>query len=331
MLGRFSTVGFLLLCLLGSCDQATSSPAQAGRVVVYTAVDEPIARPILDEFAAQTGIELVIVTDAEASKTAGLAARLEAEKANPQADVWWGNEVFYTINLAEQGVLEAYSPPVAADIPRLFRDAQSRWHGVGLRARVIAAAPGVEVDELSDLTDARLKGRIAMARPSAGTTGGHVAALYVLWGPDRARQFFRDMRANEVHVLGGNGQVAEQVARGALSAGLTDNDDVANARQNIGPVEPVLPDQQTTGTLMMPTTVGLVGGAPHPEAAKKLIDYLLSAQVEARLKQSGFCLAAVREAGQGGAVRAMEVEYAAVARIMPQAIREATSILEGRE
>src|SRR3954462_4447463 len=83
-------------------------------VVLYTAVDEPVARPILDDFTRRTGIRVVLKTDTEVSKTAGLGETLRAGKANPQADVFWNNEPFHTINLAEEGVLAAYESPQSA-------------------------------------------------------------------------------------------------------------------------------------------------------------------------------------------------------------------------
>ncbi len=82
-------------------------------------VDEPIARPIIQEFEKQSGIQVVLVTDAEATKSVGLAERLRAEKGNPQADVFWGNEPFHTINLAEEGLLAPYESHSAKDVPEL--------------------------------------------------------------------------------------------------------------------------------------------------------------------------------------------------------------------
>ena len=48
----------------------------------------------------------------------------------------------------------------------------------------------------------------------------------------------------------------------------------------------VYPDQTGIGTLVMPNAVALVKGAPHSEPGKKLIDYLLSRQVEEKLAKS---------------------------------------------
>src|SRR2546428_13266354 len=96
--------------------------AAKSEVVLYTSVDEPVARPVLGEFTRRTGIIASIQTDTEPNKSAGLVARLEAERASPKADVWWGNEVFRTIGLAEAGVLEPYESPAAKDVPDGFKD-----------------------------------------------------------------------------------------------------------------------------------------------------------------------------------------------------------------
>jgi iron(III) transport system substrate-binding protein len=39
------------------------------------------------------------------------------------------------------------------------------------------------------------------------------------------------------------------------------------------------------GTLFIPNTVSLIKGSPHPEAARQLLDYLLSAEVETKLDE----------------------------------------------
>src|ERR1700730_3925153 len=58
------------------------------------------------------------------------------------------------------------------------------------------------------------------------------------------------------------------------------------------PVALVLPDgdrpkDERMGTLFIPNTVAIIRGSPAPEAARKLVDYLLSAQVEAKLAEGG--------------------------------------------
>jgi iron(III) transport system substrate-binding protein len=316
--------GFLFL---SGCERS-STP----ELVLYTSVDQPYAQPVVDQFVKDTGIKVRLVTDTEASKSVGLAERLRAEKSNPQCDVWWGNEPFHTINLAEEGLLEAYESASAKDITSMYVDPRHRWAGNALRARVLATTPPASTPSnepgLDMLGYTHFKGKIAMARPTAGTTGGHVAALYVLWGDEKADRFFRRLRDNDIKLLGGNGPVADAVGRGQLEVGLTDNDDCAAVVREGGKLEMLLPDQSTIGTLMVPTTVGLISGSKQPEAAKKLVDYLLSPAVEQKLIEAKFAGWSVRKPYD---VRAMQVDYAAVAHKLPEAVRRATAILEARE
>src|SRR4051794_4808317 len=131
-LGRLLTFSFFLLPF--------ASHVRAADVVLYTSIDEPIARPIVRDFEKATGDKVVLVTDAEATKSVGLAERVRAEKDRPQADVFWGNEPFLTINLAEEGLLQEYDSASAKDVPPRFKDPEHRWTGNALRARVIAQA-----------------------------------------------------------------------------------------------------------------------------------------------------------------------------------------------
>ena len=310
------------------CDR---KPAQ--EVVLYTSIDQPIAAPIVREFEQKTGIKVTLVTDTEATKSVGLAERLRAEKANPQADVWWSNEIFHTINLADEGVLVVGGTPEQPDVAKNLCDPQHRWAVNGMRLRVIAKhVDGPQhVTHLEQLADPTLKGRIAMARPTAGTTGGFVASLYTKWGDQKADTFFRALHANDIKLLGGNSVVAELVGRGQVDLGLTDNDDCDAARGEGGKLEVILPDQDAGGTLVVPTSIGMVSGRRTDRAiVEQLIAFLVSREVEQKLIGAKFAYGSVRE-GIGQSVKTMDVDYHAVARKMPEAVRRATAILEGRE
>lgn len=320
-----------LFSILAGCNRKSPSAVPDSEVVLYTSVDEPYVRPLVDRFKRQTGIHVTLLTDAEASKSVGLAERLRAESDHPRCDVWWSNECFLTINLADDGVLAPYDSPSSASIPARFKDREHRWAGSVLRVRVLISAPqSMPLAHLRDLLRPELKMQVAIARPTAGTTGGHVAALYVLWGQEKADAFFRGLHDNGVSLLGGNSVVAEAVARADLKSGVCDNDDAADASKEVGKLNTALPDQgdEEDGTLAMPCTVALVRGAPHPDTAKKLIDYLLSSDVDRALVDGKFAWCSTRDAAGKG--RFMDVDYHAVAVRMPSAIRRATSLLEGR-
>jgi iron(III) transport system substrate-binding protein len=307
-------------------------------VVVYCGVDEPYASKVFQQFEQETGIHVKALYDIESSKSVGLSEKIRAEYASPKADVWWGSEAFLTVRMAGDGVLEPYRPPAAAEVPDQFKDPDGYWTGVGLRARVLAvaegnSAPPFKVKGIEDLADPRLKNKVTISGLTAGATGAHAAALYVFWGSEKARAYFKRLHDNGIAIVGGNAVVADEVGKGSFSLGLTDSDDVVNTADNGGRLNTVVPDQDSFGTLAMPTTVALVKNGPHAGVARKLIDYLTSKQVEQKLIEMKFAGWSTR-AGEGGAgqgLKVMPVDYKAAAKAYAQAQREATAILQGRD
>ena len=125
-----------------------------------------------------------------------------------------------------------------------------------------------------------------MADPRFGSTSFHVAALYAIAGDQKMDDFFRRLKENGVRVVEGNSVVRDLVARGAVKVGLTDTDDVNVALEDGQPIAMVLPDKDGLGVPVMPNLVSLIANAPHPDEGRRLIDYLLSSDVERQLAQS---------------------------------------------
>jgi len=285
--------GAALLCSsLSAYEQDATQPAHEGRVVVYTALDRQFAEPILAEFTKRTGITAVPVFDTEATKTVGLTNRIRAEANRPRCDVLWNNEILNTLRLKEEGLLQPCRPSEAANYPPQYRDADGFWYGFAARARVILVNTEiVPADQMPasvrDLLEPRWRGRSGIAKPLFGTTASHVACLYAKLGPPVAEEFLSGLKANDVRVVAGNKPCAEMVAAGALALGLTDTDDALIEVESGKPVRIVFPDagDGALGTLLLPNTLALVKGAPHPQAGAALIDYLLSPEVETRLAE----------------------------------------------
>jgi iron(III) transport system substrate-binding protein len=259
-------------------------------VVVYAALDREFSEPILNQFQAETQIRPLAKYDLESTKTVGLTQAIIGEAARPRCDVFWNNEILNTLRLEEQGLLEAYSSPQAKHYPELFRSPTGTWHGFAARARVLIVntdlvSPEDMPTSIYDLAAPKYHGRVAIAKPLFGTTATHAACLFAELGDDKAKAFFRSLRDNKVHVLGGNKQVAEAVAAGSLAYGLTDTDDAMIEVEKGSHVKIVYPDRKDDqlGTLFIPNTLAIIKGCPHPEEAKKLVDFLLSAEVETAL------------------------------------------------
>ncbi len=270
-------------------------------VSVYVSLDQEHSERVLADFEKETGIRVDAVYDTEANKTVGLVSKLLQQKDKPVADVYWNNELSQTIRLKQRGVLQPYVSPSAADIPAAFKDAEGYWTGFAARARVlIVNTEMVKPDEMPrsmwDLCDSRWKGQVAMARPETGTTAAHASALYVLLGEAKADEYFDKLIANEVVWRTGNAHVMRDVSAGLYAFGWTDTDDFRVAQLKGLPVQCVYPDkgEGEVGVMYIPNTLMLIKGAPHPEAGKKLLDWLLRPEIEARLAKSATAQIPVR-------------------------------------
>lgn len=319
-LGMFSLFSALFFLGCGS-----EKPVRS--VVVYTSVDQHYAEPVLKAFEAQTGIAVKAVYDVEATKTTGLVNRLIAEKQRPLADVFWNGEFVQTLLLKEKDCLAAYASPEAERIPAQYRDETHYWTGFGGRARVLIIntrhlSPEDAPASIMDLLSPRWPGeKIGIAYPLFGTTATQAAALYATLGRQRAGAFFKGLRERGVQVLDGNSVVRDLVAAGQLWMGLTDTDDACSAKAKGLAVDLVFPDQHedALGTLIIPNTVALIAGAPHPRQARRLIDYLLREDVERELIRSGWChtpvsgLSADGSCVPTGAIRGMDIHLTGIA------------------
>ena len=238
-------------------------------VTLYCAQDEVFAEPMLKEFTRQTGIRVRAVYDSEAVKTVGLANRLLAERSHPQCDVFWGNEELRTRQLAAQGVWRETNGWIALGY-------RSRRVVVNTNSLPLAQAPR----SLLDLTNVAWRGKVALAYPLFGTTAAQFAALRQFWGEARWETWCRALQANQPFVVDGNSVVAKFVAKGEAWIGLTDSDDLA-AEQHEGAPVAALP--MTDETLLIPNTVAVIRGAPHPAAAQNLVEFLHSPEVMKQL------------------------------------------------
>ncbi len=320
------------LALTVACGPS-SSDGQGGRtVVVYSSADKEFAEIIFKAYETRSGVRVLPVYDTEETKTAGLTARLIAERDHPRADVFWSSDTSRAVAIAAQGIAEPYVPTGATGIPDSYRHPGGLWTGFGARIRVLmynanrvsaAEAP----QSIRDLTQPRWKGRVAIANPHFGTMSFHAAALFTTWGEPQARTFFEALKANGVVLAAGNADVRDRVADGRVDVGLMDEDDAIVALRDGKPVSLVVPDQlgdAPLGTPLMPNAAMLIKGAPNAVAGKAFLDFLISAESERLLAASAAAQYPLHP-GEAGpnllpplqTLKVMSVDYSAVAAMLP--------------
>jgi iron(III) transport system substrate-binding protein len=287
---------FLLLAA-GGC-----GPSNNARVVLYCAQDEDFAQESLAEFTKRTGLTVAPKFDTEAGKSVELFAEILVEQDRPRCDVFWNNEILNTILLERQGLLVPYPSPASAPYPASCHGPDDTWHAFANRARVLIVNTQLVPENerprsILDLTDPRWKGRVVIAKPQHGTSLTMAASLFDVLGEDGAKKFYSDLKANGLQIAPGNKQVAEWVGQGKtpggqpVAVGITDTDDTLEEIASGSPVSMIFPDRDAPkdsklGTLFIPNTLCIIRGGPNLEGAKKLVDYLLSPEVETRLAET---------------------------------------------
>ncbi len=282
-------IAFLCICIaifvLSSCHQ------NRNEVIIYTSVDQVFSEPVLNAFEKKTGIRVKTIFDTEETKSTGVLNRLITEKENPQCDVFWSGDPMRADVLKQKGITESYKPSASIGINPVFIDKEYHWIGFSSRARVLLVNTNlVKSDDfpksILDLSNVKYKGKFAIANPLFGTTSFHIASLFVELGDERAKQFLADLKRNEVIIASSNGDVKKKVSNGEVALGLADTDDGNEAIKEGLPVKMIFLDQNGFGNLIVPNTVSLIKNSPNQDNGKKLIDFLLSVEVEKMLAES---------------------------------------------
>ncbi len=252
----------------------------AEELVVYSGRKEVAVKPIVEVFQKKTDISVKLKT----GTTTGLAHELIQEKARPRADVFIATEAGVMEILGKSGVLDTYVSPEGKDLLPGSHDRKGLWTGISSRARVIIYNKNLVPDKdaprsVFQLTDPKWKGKIAIAGTRERTTLNWVSSLVAVKGAAFTKEYLKKLYANGLKILSDNADVWQGVGRGEFAIGLTNSPNYFLARKARYPVGVVYPDQSDgeVGTLLNLNAIALVKGAQHPDAARRFIDFVLSA------------------------------------------------------
>jgi len=250
------------------------------RLVVYTAYEENELKTFWAQFKKDLP-ELAAKASYIRGSTGPTIARLEAEKANPQADVVWGVFNDYMTGAASKGLLEPYTARESTSIPARFRHPDGMWQGVTLLT-VAFAVNQKKMAELklppprswADLIDPKYKGHVVMSNPSTSGTAylllaSHAARL----GEDKMWQYYDALDKNLSQVTKSGGAPGRMAASGETPIGVALAYEVEVAKKNGAPIDVIWPSDGVPWTF---EANGLVKGAKNPTNAKRFLDWAVS-------------------------------------------------------
>ncbi len=270
-------LGFLLAVIM-----LTPALARAAeeRLIVYTAFEENELKDFWDQFKKDLP-DLAGKASYIRASTGPIMARIEAEKANPQADVIWGVFNDYLTGAANKGLLDAYTAKESGSIGPMFRHPQALWQGVTLLS-VAFAVNQKKMQELKlsaprsweDLLDPKYKGHIVMANPSTSGTAYLLLASHVKrLGEDKAFEYYDKLDKNLAQVTKSGGAPGRMAAAGETPIGIALAYEVDVARKQGAPIDIIYPADGVAWTF---EGNALVKGAKNPQNARRFLDWAMS-------------------------------------------------------
>ena len=249
----------------------------AGKLVIYSSVDEGNAKKILGAFSEDTGIKVSFV-----HLSSGPAlARIEAEKNRPQADVWFGAPYENHIIAKERGLTQPYVSPNAKNLAANFKDKDGYWTCFYMNPLGFA----INMDQLKklnaplpasweDLLNSAYKGQIQAPTPqSSGTAYNMMMTLITLMGEDEAFKYMAKLNKNiQTYTSSGTGP-SKAVAVGQCTIGIQFTPAFFEFIDKGYPLKVVFPKE---GVGFESPAVSIIKGAKHLDEAKKLVDWLIS-------------------------------------------------------
>ncbi|MGP1508446.1 MAG: ABC transporter substrate-binding protein [Sphaerochaeta sp.] len=273
-------------------DRALVDAAKAeGELVVYGSCEEQYLGAVCEHFQELFGIK----TTYQRLSTGEVQAKIEEEKGNPSADVFFGGTTDPYNMLASENLLERYDAANARHITKsVYKHADNLWYGIytGILGFMYNTDElrrlGLEPPkDFKDLLKPEYKGLIWLSNyNTAGTAKLVINTVIQKYGHDAGIQFLVDLDKNiEVYTKSGSGP-SKNVGTGECVIGIGFLHDgiyqiVDNGYANIGLVIP------STGTTCEIGATAIFKGAKHANAAKLWIEYALSPECVNLAKENG--------------------------------------------
>ena len=258
------------------------SAAEDTTVTVYSGRSEELVGPLLEQFTEATGVEV----EARYGDTAEMANLILTEGENSPADVFFAQDAGALGALAAEGLLATLPNETLERVDERFRSPSGEWVGVSGRARVVVYNTDVLSesdlpDSIFDFTDPGWSGRIGWA-PTNGSFQSFVTALRVIEGEDRAREWLEGIEANDPSVYEGNNPALDAVIAGEIDVAFINHYYLMQrlVEDPDAPAANYFLTDGDAGALVNVAGAGILTTAANDEAARQLVDFLLSTQAQ---------------------------------------------------
>jgi iron(III) transport system substrate-binding protein len=263
-------------------------PVLAEGIVVYSARNEQLIKPLFDAYTRDTGVQIRFITDKEGP----LMARLKAEGKNTPADVLLTVDAGNLWQASQEGLLRPIrSQILETNVPAHLRDPDNEWFGLSVRARTIVYNTGkvkpADLSTYEDLADPKWKGRLCLRTSKKVYNQSLVAMMIAGYGEARTEDIVSGWVANlATSPFPDDTKAMEAVAAGQCDVTLVNTYYFGRlmAQNPDLPLAIFWPNQnlqdRAAGVHVNISGAGVTRHAKNPTGAQKLIEWLSSDQAQ---------------------------------------------------
>ena len=259
-------------------------PAESEDVVVYSARNEHLIRPLFEQYTGKTGVKISYIT----GKAPVLLQRLKAEGQNTPADMLLTVDAGNLWHAAREGVLQPVESKVLQqNIPAHLRDPNNLWFGLSVRARTIVYSTErvsrQELDTYEALAEPRWKGRLLLRTSKKVYNQSLVAMLISQYGTVRAEEIVQGWVANLAAAPFSNDtKVMQAIMAGQGDVGIVNTYYFGRLQKENPEIALALfwPNQQSSGVHVNVSGAGITTHAPHRREAIALLEWLSSEKAQ---------------------------------------------------
>lgn len=290
-------MGLVLLAALAACQPEEAAPTEntppapaetepaaqtgGGELVIYSGRSESLVQPIIDQFAAATGIDVKV----RYGSTSEIAGVLLEEGDRSPADLFYAQDPGGLGAVAAAGLFAPLPETTLAAVPPRFAAETGEWVGISGRARVVVYNTDLITDpaaqlpaDIFDFTDPAWRGQIGWA-PTNASFQAMVTAMRAAWGEEKTQTWLAGIQANEPIVYSGNSAVVTAVGAGEVTVGFVNHyylyRFLSEQGEGFAARNYFLPGGGP-GSLIMVSGAGILRTAPNAENAQRFIDFILS-------------------------------------------------------
>ena len=263
---------------------ASTTAQAADEVVVYSSRIDELIKPVFDAYTKKTGVQVKFITDKEAP----LMQRIKAEGQNATADLLLTVDAGNLWQAEQMGILQPFTSKVIdANIPAQYRAASHAWTGLSLRARTIAYStarvkPG-ELTTYEALADKQWEGRLCLRTAKKVYNQSLTATLIETHGAEKTEEIIKGWVNNlSTDVFSDDVAVLQAINAGQCDVGIVNTYYYGRLHKQDPKLAVKLfwPNQGDRGVHVNLSGIGLTKYAPHPEAAKALVEWMTTPEAQ---------------------------------------------------